>query len=123
MQLQISPSLRHVTVLPGKGVRDFIKVKVASRKLSYKMAFYSLLLLTFVLRFVFVLTAMDAIEGENDCSSLGCVGKRLGPRMFGRKLEPTKVPEEIYRVLKEAQIEIQGLDRMLRNLWRNSSRK
>ncbi|KAE8704045.1 putative galacturonosyltransferase 12 [Hibiscus syriacus] len=27
MQLYISPSLRHVTVLPGKGVREFIKVK------------------------------------------------------------------------------------------------
>uniref|UniRef100_A0A6N2MUJ4 Hexosyltransferase n=1 Tax=Salix viminalis TaxID=40686 RepID=A0A6N2MUJ4_SALVM len=28
MQLHISPSLRHVTVLPGNGVREFIKVKV-----------------------------------------------------------------------------------------------
>ncbi|PKU59767.1 putative galacturonosyltransferase 14 [Dendrobium catenatum] len=71
MQLHISPSLRHVTVLPGKGVREFIKVKVASRKLSYRMVFYFLLFLTFMLRFVFVLTAMETIEGENECSSLG----------------------------------------------------
>ncbi|KAL0926682.1 hypothetical protein M5K25_002927 [Dendrobium thyrsiflorum] len=98
MQLHISPSLRHVTVLPGKGVREFIKVKVASRKLSYRMVFYFLLFLTFMLRFVFVLTAMETIEG--------CVGKRLGPKIFGRTMEPTKVPEEIYRILEEAEVKI-----------------
>ncbi|XP_010931276.1 probable galacturonosyltransferase 12 [Elaeis guineensis] len=105
MQLQISPSMRHVTVFPGKGVRDFIKVKVTSRKLSYKVVFYSLLFVTFLLRFVFVLTAIDTIEGETECSSLGCVGKKLGPRIWGRRLESTKVPEEIYRVLEEGEIE------------------
>lgn len=71
MQLHISPSLRHVTVLPGKGVRDFIKVKVSSRRVSYRTVFYSVLFLTFMLRFVFVLTAMDTIDGENKCSSIG----------------------------------------------------
>lgn len=71
MQLHISPSMRHVTVFPGKGVRDFIKVKVTPRKLSYRMVFYSLLFVTLLLRFVFVLTAIDTIEGETDCSSLG----------------------------------------------------
>lgn len=71
MQLHISPSLRHVTVFPGKGVREFIKVKVTSRRPSYRMVFYSLLFVTFLLRFVFVLTAMDTIEGETQCTSLG----------------------------------------------------
>ncbi|KAL0311060.1 UNVERIFIED_CONTAM: putative galacturonosyltransferase 12 [Sesamum angustifolium] len=37
MQLHISPSLRHVTVLPSKGFREFIKVKIGSRRLSYRM--------------------------------------------------------------------------------------
>ncbi|KAK6134927.1 hypothetical protein DH2020_031305 [Rehmannia glutinosa] len=37
MQLHISLSLRHVTVLPTKGVREFIKVKIGSRRLSYRM--------------------------------------------------------------------------------------
>ncbi|CAK9181312.1 unnamed protein product [Ilex paraguariensis] len=37
MQLHISPSLRHVTVLPAKGVREFVKVKASSRRLSYRM--------------------------------------------------------------------------------------
>lgn len=71
MQLLISPSLKHVTVSPGKGFRDFVKVKVGSRRLSYKMLFYSLLLFTFLLRFVFVMTAVDTIEGETKCSTLG----------------------------------------------------
>lgn len=71
MQLHISPSLRHVTVLPGKGLKEFIKVKVASRRLSYRMLFYSLLFFTFLLRFVFVLTAVDGIDGQNKCSTIG----------------------------------------------------
>lgn len=71
MQLHISPSLRHITVLPAKGFRELFKVKIGSRRLSYRMVFYSLLFLTFLLRFVFVLTAVDAIDGENKCSSLG----------------------------------------------------
>ncbi|KAL8510523.1 hypothetical protein ACS0TY_017371 [Phlomoides rotata] len=100
MQLHISPSLRHVTVLPAKGFREFIKVKIGSRRLSYRMLFYSLLFFTFLLRFVFVLTAVDSIDGENKCSSIGCLGKRLGPRILGRRLE-SKIPEVIYQVLEE----------------------
>ena len=46
MQLHISPSLRHVTVFPSKGFKEFIKVKVASRRVSYRMLFYSLLFFT-----------------------------------------------------------------------------
>lgn len=60
-----------MTVLPGKGVRDFIKVKVGSRRVSYRMVFYSVLFLTFLIRFVFVLTAVDTIDGETKCSSIG----------------------------------------------------
>lgn len=71
MQLHISPSLRHVTVLPGKGVREYIKVKVGSRRVSCRMLIYSLLFFTFLLRFVFVLTAVDTIDGESKCSTLG----------------------------------------------------
>lgn len=71
MQLHISPSLRHVTVLPAKGFKEFIKVKVGSKRLSYRMVFYCLLFLTFLLRFVFVLTAIDTIDGERKCSTLG----------------------------------------------------
>ncbi|XP_054815066.1 probable galacturonosyltransferase 12 [Prosopis cineraria] len=100
MQLQISPSLRHVTVLPGKGLKEFIKVNVVSRRVSYRMLFYSLLFFTLLVRSVFVLTAVDSIDGENRCSTIGCLGRKLGPRIIGRKLEPT-VPEVIFQVLDE----------------------
>ncbi|KAL1346063.1 hypothetical protein AAHE18_08G162200 [Arachis hypogaea] len=99
MQLHISPSLRHVTVLPGKGLKEFIKVKVASRRVSYRMLFYSLLFFTFLLRFVFVLTSVDGIDGgETKCSAIGCLGKKLGPKLMGKKTE-SNVPEVIYQTL------------------------
>ncbi|KAF6159262.1 hypothetical protein GIB67_032033 [Kingdonia uniflora] len=100
MQLHISPSLRHVTVFPGKGVRDFIKVQIGGKRVSYRMLFYSVLILTFLLRFVFVMTAMDTIEDNTKCSTIGCVGKKLGPRIWGRRLD-SKVPDEIIRIFEE----------------------
>ncbi|BAT92425.1 hypothetical protein LR48_Vigan05g145600 [Vigna angularis] len=109
MQLHISPSLRHVTVFPSKGFKEFIKVKVASRRVSYRMLFYFLLFFTFLLRFVFVLTAVDGIDGENKCSTIGCLGKKLGPRILGRQSAST-VPEVIYQTLDEplGKHELQG---------------
>ncbi|XP_074311022.1 putative galacturonosyltransferase 12 [Silene latifolia] len=100
MQLHISPSLRHVTVFPGKGVREFIKVKGGSRRFSWRMIFYSLLLFTFLLRFVFVLTAVDTIDGHKKCSSIGCLGKRIGPRILGNS-SPPNIQEVIYQVFEE----------------------
>ncbi|KAJ1441915.1 Nucleotide-diphospho-sugar transferase [Sesbania bispinosa] len=100
MQLQISPSLRHVTVLPGKGLKEFIKVRIASRRLSYRMLFYSLLFFTFLLRFVFVMTAVDSIDSENKCSTIGCLGIKLSPKFLGRSLEST-VPEVMYSILDQ----------------------
>ncbi|XP_059662534.1 probable galacturonosyltransferase 12 [Cornus florida] len=100
MQLHISPSLRLVTVLPAKGVKEFIKVKVGSRRVSYRMVLYSLLFVTFLLRFLFVITAVETIDGETKCSTLGCLGKRLGPGILRRRLE-SSVPEVIYQVLEE----------------------
>ncbi|KAI7731754.1 hypothetical protein M8C21_025837, partial [Ambrosia artemisiifolia] len=105
MQLHISPSLRHVTVLPAKGVREFIKVKVGSKRVSYRVVFYTLLFLTFLLRFVFVLTAVDTIDGQTRCSTIGCL-KKLGPGMLGKNrqstvISKTMVPEVIYQVLED----------------------
>ncbi|GFP92647.1 outer envelope protein 64 mitochondrial [Phtheirospermum japonicum] len=56
-------------VLPPKGVKDFIKVKIGNMRFSYRMLFYSLFF-TFLLWFVFVLTAVDTIDGETKCSSI-----------------------------------------------------
>ncbi|KAH0986840.1 hypothetical protein GBA52_014017 [Prunus armeniaca] len=105
----------HITQLEAcncvsrKGVREFIKVKVGSRRLSYRMLFYSILFFTFLLRFVFVMTAVDTIDGERKCSTIGCLGKRLGPKILGRRLDST-VPEVIYQILEEpiGKDELQG---------------
>ncbi|XP_047334432.1 probable galacturonosyltransferase 12 [Impatiens glandulifera] len=99
MQLHISPSLRHVTLLPTKGVKDFIKVKVASRKVSYPMIFYSLIFFTFLIRFLFVLTSIDNIDGQTRCSTLGCLGKKT--KLFPTNSDIAKVPEVIYKILEE----------------------
>ncbi|XAR67486.1 Polygalacturonate 4-alpha-galacturonosyltransferase [Bertholletia excelsa] len=95
MQLHISPSLRHVTVLPAKGVKELMKVKVGSRRFSYQMLFCSLLFFTILIRFVFVST-MDTIDGQIKCSTIGCLGKSI----LERRLEPS-VPQVIYQVLEE----------------------
>nr|KJB81832.1 hypothetical protein B456_013G164000 [Gossypium raimondii] len=101
MQLHVSPSLRHVTVFPGKGVREFIKVRIGSRWVSYRMLFYSLLFFTFLLRFIFVFSTVDTIDGDlSKCSTIGCLGKRIGPRILGRM--ESNVPEVIYQILDEA---------------------
>lgn len=71
MQLHISPSLRHVTVFTGKGVKEFIKFKIGSKRFSYMMIFYSLLFATFLLRILFVLSAMDVVDGDIKCSTIG----------------------------------------------------
>ncbi|KAL4554902.1 hypothetical protein LXL04_037511 [Taraxacum kok-saghyz] len=103
MQLHISPSLRHVTLLPPKGVREFIKVKVGSRRLSYRMLFYSLLLFTFLLRFIYVFSTVDTIDDQTKCSSVGCSGKRLASGILrGRSLQSNSaVPRVIYQILEE----------------------
>uniref|UniRef100_M4E1T9 Hexosyltransferase n=1 Tax=Brassica campestris TaxID=3711 RepID=M4E1T9_BRACM len=101
MQLHISPSLRQVTVVKGKGLREFIKVKVGSRRFSYQMMFYSLLFFTFLLRLVFVLSTVDTIDGASPCSSLACLGKRLKPKLLGRRVETGNVPEAMYQVLEQ----------------------
>ncbi|KAK4752476.1 hypothetical protein SAY87_021274 [Trapa incisa] len=114
MQLHISPSLRHVTMLPAKGVREFINVKIGTRRVSYRMMFYMLLLFTLLLRFLFVMTAVDSIDPrENNCSStststISCLGKKLVPKILGRKLEPS-VPEVMYQVLEQPMVPVEEL--------------
>lgn len=93
MQLHISPSLRHVTVFPSKGFKEFIKVKVASKRVSYRMLFYSLLVFTFLLRFVFVLTAVDGIDGENKCTTIGTL---LAPFSLSHALTYTHIRSQSY---------------------------
>ncbi|RWV98397.1 hypothetical protein GW17_00038762 [Ensete ventricosum] len=54
-----------------------MKVKAAARYFSNRTIFYTVLALAFLLPFVFILTAVDTLEGVNDCSSLGRFRKPL----------------------------------------------
>ncbi|XP_071697761.1 probable galacturonosyltransferase 12 [Rutidosis leptorrhynchoides] len=103
MQLHISPSLRHVTLLQGKGVKEFIKVKIGSRRLSYKILFYSLIVFTFLLRFIFIISSVDTIQDQTKCSTIGCVGKKLAPGILnsGNLQSTSDVPQEIYQILED----------------------
>ncbi|KAL8205567.1 hypothetical protein R6Q57_009118 [Mikania cordata] len=103
MQLHISPSLRHVTVMTGKGVKEFIKVKVGSRKLSYKTLFYSLLLFTFLIRFIYVLSSIDIVDDRTKCSTIGCLRKKLSPSILTRRNHQSTsvVPQVIYQILED----------------------
>lgn len=100
MQLHISPSLRHISISSSNGFRDFMKVKGATRRFSYRSILYSILILAFLLRFVFILTALASLEGENNCSSLVCLGRKLGPSLLGRTNTPPRLAKEIYAVLQ-----------------------
>lgn len=90
MQLHFSPSMRSITISSsgnGSGSAnggDLMKIKVAPRHISYRTLFHTILILAFLLPFVFILTAVVTLEGVNKCSSLDCLGRRLGPKLLGR---------------------------------------
>ncbi|KAK2380983.1 putative galacturonosyltransferase [Trifolium repens] len=76
-------------------------MRIASRRILYRMLFYSLFFFLFLLGFMFVLTKVGSIDDENKCSNTGCLGRKLGPKVMGKSLE-SAVPEEIYRILGQA---------------------
>lgn len=72
MQLQLSPSMRSITISSSNGFIDLMKIKVAARHISYRTLFHTILILAFLLPFVFILTALVTLEGTvNKCSSFG----------------------------------------------------
>eukprot|EP01018_Ginkgo_biloba_P010170 Gb_31044 [translate_table: standard] len=102
MQVHISPSMRRITISTTNGFMDFMKVKGAARHLSYRSIFYTILILAFLLPFVFILTAVVTLEGVNECSSLDCIGRRLGPRLLRRGDPSPGIGKEISRLLLQA---------------------
>ncbi|URE20186.1 Glycosyl transferase family 8 [Musa troglodytarum] len=79
-----------------------MKVKAAARYFSNRTVFYTVLALAFLLPFVFILTAVDTLEGVNDCSSSDCLGRRLGPRFLGRSGDDSaKLIKELYKILQQ----------------------
>ncbi|KAJ0243564.1 galacturonosyltransferase 14 [Hirschfeldia incana] len=94
MQLHISPSMRSITISSSS--------KVASaRHISYRTLFHTILILAFLLPFVFILTALVTLEGANKCSSIDCLGRRLGPRLLGRVDDSERLARDFYKILNE----------------------
>eukprot|EP00253_Pinus_taeda_P001976 PITA_01976 len=102
MQVHISPSMRRITISTTNGFLDFTKVKGAARHLSYRRIFSTILILACLFPFLFILTAVVTLEGVNICSSLDCVGRRLGPRLLGNRDASLRATEEIYQFLMQA---------------------
>ncbi|XP_059640296.1 probable galacturonosyltransferase 13 [Cornus florida] len=101
MQLHFSPSMRSITISSSNGFIDLMKIKVAARRISYRTLFHTILILAFLLPFVFILTALVTLEGVNDCSSIGCLGRRLGPRFLGRVEKSGGLVTDFYKVLHQ----------------------
>ncbi|KAJ4960346.1 hypothetical protein NE237_020256 [Protea cynaroides] len=105
MQLHFSPSMKSITISSSNGFLDFMKIKVAARHVSYRTLFHTILILAFLLPFVFILTAVVTLEGVNKCSSFGCLGRRLGPRLLGRADDSTKLVKDLCKILNQVKTE------------------
>ncbi|KAE8805168.1 putative galacturonosyltransferase 13 [Hordeum vulgare] len=102
MQIRLSPSMRSITISSSNGLLDLMKLKTAARHFSYRTVFHTVLILAFLLPFVFILTAVMTLEGFNKCSSLDCLGRRLGPRLLGRGEDGSmRLVRDLYRMLDE----------------------
>ncbi|CAM8973407.1 unnamed protein product [Rhodiola kirilowii] len=115
MQLHFSPSMRSITISSSTGSNhnsnnngfiDLMKIKVAARHISYRTFLHTILILAFLLPFVFILTAIVTLEGVNNCSSLDCLGRRLGPRLLGRGVDSgERLVREFHKIIEEVKNE------------------
>ncbi|XP_076931198.1 putative galacturonosyltransferase 14 [Bidens hawaiensis] len=84
---------------------DLMKIKIAARHISYRTIFHTILILAFLLPFVFILTALVTFEGVNNCSSIHCLGRRLGPKLLGRGDDSERYLTDFYTVLNQVHSE------------------
>ncbi|XP_047313525.1 probable galacturonosyltransferase 13 [Impatiens glandulifera] len=106
MQLHFSPSMRSITISSTNGFTNLMKIKVAARHISYRTLFHTILILAFLLPFVFILTAVVTLEGVENCSSLDCVGRQLGPRLLGRIDDSgQRLVRDFYKILNQVNTE------------------
>ncbi|RZC60945.1 hypothetical protein C5167_022689 [Papaver somniferum] len=112
MQVHLSPSMKTITISTNNhsnnnngGILDLMKIKVAARHVSYRTLFHTVLILAFLLPFVFILTAVVTLEGVNNCSSLNCLGRRLGPRLLGRADDSMKLVKDLYKILNQVNLD------------------
>ncbi|XP_073293993.1 probable galacturonosyltransferase 14 [Primulina huaijiensis] len=112
MQLHFSPSMRSITISSSSsggnvngGVGDLMKIKVAARHIPYRTLFHTILILAFLLPFVFILTAVVTLEGVNKCSSIDCLGRRLGPKLLGRNDDYGRMVKDFVKILNQVNSE------------------
>ncbi|KAG9128706.1 hypothetical protein Leryth_022891 [Lithospermum erythrorhizon] len=103
MQLHFSTSMRSITISSSSS--DLMKIKVASSHISYRTLFHTILILAFLLPFIFILTALVTLEGVNKCSSLDCLGRRLGPKFYHRTDDSGKLVKEFIKILNQVNSE------------------
>ncbi|KAI7736946.1 hypothetical protein M8C21_019209 [Ambrosia artemisiifolia] len=105
MQVQIShsDSMRSITICTNNN--DLMKIKIAARHISYRTIFHTILILAFFLPFVFILTALVTLEGVNNCSSIDCLGRRLGPKLLGRGDDSERHLTDFYTILNQVHSE------------------
>ncbi|KAJ3674288.1 hypothetical protein LUZ60_004904 [Juncus effusus] len=106
MQIRLSPSMRSITISSNHGFGLDLTNKVkgaAARHVSYRTLFYTVLALACLLPFVFILTAIMTLEGFNKCSSLDCLGRRLGPSFLVRVDDgSSRFVKDLYKMLDRA---------------------
>ncbi|GAA0170799.1 transferase [Lithospermum erythrorhizon] len=113
MLLRFSPSMRSITIssssssghLNNGGFGESMKINLASRHISYRTLFHTILILAFLLPFVFILTALVTLEGVNKCSSFDCLGRRLGPRFLGRTDDSGRLMKDFVKILNQVNTE------------------
>ncbi|XP_039011245.1 probable galacturonosyltransferase 14 [Hibiscus syriacus] len=101
MQLQVSLSMRVITISNNNVFIDLMKITVAATHISYRTLFHTILILDFFLPFIFILTALFTLEGVDKCSSFGCLGRRLGPRLLGRVDDSEILVRDLYETLNQ----------------------
>ncbi|EFJ08407.1 galacturonosyltransferase GAUT12/13/14/15-like protein [Selaginella moellendorffii] len=101
MQVHISPSMRRITISTSNGFLDPLKIKVAARYLSHRCLFWSILFLAFLLPFIFITTALITLEEVNKCSSMYCLGRKIGPKLHWRS-DPTRQSRHVHSIVMQA---------------------
>ncbi|KAB2064323.1 hypothetical protein ES319_A09G010900v1 [Gossypium barbadense] len=97
MQLQVSLSMRIITISNNNVFIDLMKITVAATHISYRTLFHTILILTFLLPFSFILTAFFTLED--------CLGRRLGPRILGRVDDSGRLVKDLYMILNQVNSE------------------
>ncbi|XP_058081090.1 probable galacturonosyltransferase 14 isoform X3 [Magnolia sinica] len=105
MQLHFSPSMSSITISSSNGLFDLMRIKIAAPHISYRTLFHAILIVTFLLPFFFILTAVVTLEGVKNCSSFDCLGRRLGPKFLGKADDSMRLVTDLHKILDQVNTE------------------